>query len=41
MIQRFEGLLAVSLAIPIERSHVCFLLGIHAFTTLHFFSAKW
>ena len=30
MIKRFEGLLAVYLAIPLERSHVFFLLGIHA-----------
>ena len=30
MIKRFEGLLAVYLAIPIERSHVVFLLGINA-----------
>src|SRR4029453_3810277 len=30
MIKRFEGLLAVYLAIPIERSQVFFLLGINA-----------
>jgi len=30
MIKRFEGLLAVYLAIPIERSQVVFLLGINA-----------
>ena len=30
MIKRFERLLAVDLAIPIERSQVFFLFGIHA-----------
>src|SRR5207245_5076364 len=30
VIKRLEGLLAVDLAIPIERSQVCFLFGIHA-----------
>ena len=30
VIKRLEGLLAGDLAIPLERSHVCFLCGLHA-----------